>query len=146
GHAPYVHDREPWPEGLPGAHALRAGDRRAGRGAAHDDDPDRRRSGDRQDRDARRGDVPRRVGHDRAAAVQAGRGGRVKRGRKLSGKVAIVGQGESDEHGKLPNKSAFQLHAESARNALADAGLTVKDVDAVFSAGLWMGSETAEYL
>ncbi len=65
---------------------------------------------------------------------------------KLRGRVAIVGQGESDEHGKLPNKSAFQLHAESARNALADAGLTVKDVDAVFSAGLWMGSETAEYM
>ena len=65
---------------------------------------------------------------------------------KLRGHVAIVGQGESDEHGRLPHKSAFQLHAESARNALADAGLTVKDVDAVFSAGLWMGSETAEYL
>src|SRR5512144_459079 len=62
------------------------------------------------------------------------------------GKVAIVGQGESDEHGKLPHKSAFQLHAEAARNALADAGLGVKDVDAVFSAGLWMGSETAEYM
>ena len=65
---------------------------------------------------------------------------------RLRGRVAIVGQGESDEHGKLPHKSAFQLHAESARNALADAGLGVKDVDAVFSAGLWMGSETAEYL
>src|SRR5258705_12818308 len=66
--------------------------------------------------------------------------------RKLRGKVAIVGQGESDQHGKLPNTSAFQLHAESARNALADAGLTVQDVDAVFSAGLWMAGETAESL
>src|SRR5258705_8841818 len=65
---------------------------------------------------------------------------------RLRGRVAIVGRGESDEHGKLPHKSAFQLHAESARNALADAGLTVQDVDAVFSAGLWMGSETAEYM
>jgi len=65
---------------------------------------------------------------------------------RLRGRVAIVGQGESDEHGKLPHKSAFQLHAESARNALADAGLAAKDVDAVFSAGLWMGSETAEYM
>src|SRR2546428_769385 len=50
------------------------------------------------------------------------------------------------EHGRLPHKSAFQLHAEAARNALADAGLAKDEVDAVFSAGLWMGSETAEYL
>ena len=42
--------------------------------------------------------------------------------------------------GKLPHKSAFMLHAEAARNALADAGLAVQDVDAVFTAGLWMGS------
>jgi acetyl-CoA acetyltransferase len=64
----------------------------------------------------------------------------------MRGRVAIVGAGESDEHGKLPHKSAFALHAEAARNALADAGLGKDDVDAVFSAGLWMGSETAEYL
>jgi acetyl-CoA acetyltransferase len=66
--------------------------------------------------------------------------------RGLRGRVAIVGAAEADEHGKLPHKSAFQLHAEAARNALGDAGLTVRDVDAVFSAGLWMGSETAEYM
>ena len=66
--------------------------------------------------------------------------------RRLRGRVAIVGAAEADEHGKLPHKSAFQLHAEAARNALADAGLALRDVDAVFSAGLWMGSETAEYL
>src|SRR5215470_12262858 len=65
--------------------------------------------------------------------------------RTMRGRVAIVGAAEADEHGKL-NKSAFQLHAEAARNALADAGLAKDDVDAVFSAGLWMGSETAEYL
>ena len=66
--------------------------------------------------------------------------------RRMRGRVAIVGAGEADEHGKLPHKSAFQLHAEAARNALADAGLGKDDVDAIFSAGLWMGSETAEYL
>jgi len=66
--------------------------------------------------------------------------------RRMRGRVAIVGAGESDEHGKLPGKSAFALHAEAARNALADAGLKKDDVDAVFSAGLWMGSETAEYM
>jgi acetyl-CoA acetyltransferase len=69
-----------------------------------------------------------------------------KTSRSLRGRVAIVGAGESDEMGKLPNKSAFALHAESARNALADAGLRKDDVDAVFSAGLWMAGETAEYL
>ena len=66
--------------------------------------------------------------------------------RRMRGRVAIVGAAEADEHGKLPHKSAFMLHAEAARNALADAGLSLGDVDAVFSAGLWMGSETAEYL
>jgi acetyl-CoA acetyltransferase len=66
--------------------------------------------------------------------------------RRMRGRVAIVGAGESDEMGKLPHKSAFALHAESARNALADAGLVKDDVDAVFSAGLWMASETAEYM
>ena len=66
--------------------------------------------------------------------------------RDMRGRVAIVGAGEADEHGRLPHKSAFMLHAEAARNALTDAGLALSDVDAVFSAGLWMGSETAEYL
>ena len=66
--------------------------------------------------------------------------------RDMRGRVAIAGAGEADEHGRLPHKSAFMLHAEAARNALADAGLALSDVDAVFSAGLWMGSETAEYL
>ena len=41
--------------------------------------------------------------------------------RRLRGRVAIMGAGEADEHGKLPHKSAFQLHAEAARNALAAA-------------------------
>ena len=64
----------------------------------------------------------------------------------MRGRVAIVGAAESDEMGKLPHKSAFALHAEAARNALADAGVRKDDVDAVFSAGTWMASETAEYL
>ncbi len=66
--------------------------------------------------------------------------------RRLRGRVAIVGVGESDEMGKLPHKSALALHAEAARNALADAGLAKADVDGVFSAGRWMSAETAEYL
>ena len=47
--------------------------------------------------------------------------------------VAIVGAAESDEVGKLPGKSALMLHAEAAHNALEDAGLSVKDVDAVLA-------------
>ena len=66
--------------------------------------------------------------------------------RRMRGRVAIVGAAESDELGKLPHKSALALHAEAGRNALADAGLTKKDVDGVFSAGLWMAAETAEYM
>ena len=66
--------------------------------------------------------------------------------RRLRGTVAIVGAAESDELGRLPHKPALQLHAEAARNALDDAGLTKADVDAVFSAGRWSSAETADYL
>lgn len=64
----------------------------------------------------------------------------------LSGTCAIVGVAESDEMGILPHKSALQLHAEAARNAIADAGLSKNDIDAVFSAGRLFATETAEYL
>ena len=53
----------------------------------------------------------------------------------LRGKVAIVGASESDEMGKLPDKSVLTLHAESIRNALDDAGLSLGDVDGLFMAG-----------
>jgi acetyl-CoA acetyltransferase len=49
--------------------------------------------------------------------------------------VAIVGAAESDEIGNVPNKSPLQHHAEAAHNALADAGLSIKDVDGLFTAG-----------
>jgi acetyl-CoA acetyltransferase len=63
----------------------------------------------------------------------------------LSGKAAIVGVAESDKIGIVPDRSAIQLHAEAAHNALSEAGLTTRDVDAVFTAGL-SPMETAEYL
>lgn len=66
--------------------------------------------------------------------------------RDLSGKFALVGVAESDELGTLPHKSALQLHAEAARNAIADAGLNKNDIDGVFSAGRLLATETAEYL
>lgn len=64
----------------------------------------------------------------------------------LRGSAAIVGVGESDQIGRLPDKSALRLHMEAARNALADAGLTAADVDAVFTSGRNMANEVPEYL
>ena len=49
--------------------------------------------------------------------------------------VAIVGAAESDEIGNVPDKSPLQHHAEAAHNALADAGLSIADVDGLFTAG-----------
>jgi len=63
----------------------------------------------------------------------------------LSGKVAIVGVDESDQIGVVPDKSALQLHAEAARNALRDAGLTLKDVDGLATANM-QPTEVGEYL
>jgi acetyl-CoA acetyltransferase len=54
---------------------------------------------------------------------------------QFSRTVAIVGAAESDEIGNVPHKSPLQHHAEAAHNALADAGLTIKDVDGLFTAG-----------
>jgi len=68
--------------------------------------------------------------------------------RRLSGRVAIAGVDESDEIGIVPHKSTLQLHAEAARNALADAGIEMSEVDGVFTAGPgWSPSlQVAEYL
>lgn len=50
----------------------------------------------------------------------------------LSSSVAIAGVAESDL-GKVPGKTALELQAQAARAALADAGLRLRDVDAVFA-------------
>ena len=49
--------------------------------------------------------------------------------------VAIVGAAESTHMGKLPEMAQIQIHADSALNALADCGLTIKDIDGVATAG-----------
>src|SRR6266571_1630225 len=49
--------------------------------------------------------------------------------------VAIVGAAETDIVGEIPDKSAIQLHAEAARNALADAGIKKEEVDGILCAG-----------
>ena len=59
--------------------------------------------------------------------------------------VAIVGAAETTELGKIPDLSQIQLHADAALNALADAGLTLKDIDGVASAG-HNPTEVAHYL
>ena len=59
--------------------------------------------------------------------------------------VAIVGAAETTELGKIPDLSQIQLHADAALNALADAGLTLKDIDGVATAG-HNPTEVAHYL
>jgi acetyl-CoA acetyltransferase len=60
-------------------------------------------------------------------------------------KVAIVGAAESTDMGKLPGISQLQLHADAALNALADCGLTAKDIDGVATAA-HDPTEIAHYL
>jgi len=45
--------------------------------------------------------------------------------------VIIAGAAETDAVGKLPNHSTLQLHIEAAVNAVADAGLSMRDIDGV---------------
>jgi acetyl-CoA acetyltransferase len=54
----------------------------------------------------------------------------------IKGATAIVGVAESDQIGRVPDKPAIMLHAEAARAALAEAGLTKDDVDGLFTAGV----------
>ncbi len=55
----------------------------------------------------------------------------------MAKQIAIVGVGES-EFGEVPDKNSWQLHVDAARAALDDAGLSAKDVDGLFSAGIDM--------
>lgn len=59
--------------------------------------------------------------------------------------VAVVGASETTGLGKIPNMSQIQLHADAALNAMADCGLTAKDIDGVACAGQ-TPVETAHYL
>ena len=63
----------------------------------------------------------------------------------VANKVAIVGAAESTEMGKLPHISQLQLHADAALNAMADCGLSAKQIDGVATAG-HDPTEIAHYL
>jgi acetyl-CoA C-acetyltransferase len=56
----------------------------------------------------------------------------------LKRKTAIAGVYEHPTR-FAPDKTMFQIMAESARGALNDAGLTIKDVDGLFSTGIGFG-------
>jgi acetyl-CoA acetyltransferase len=49
--------------------------------------------------------------------------------------TCIVGAAETERIGVVPELSSLELHADGARRALADAGLTIRDVDGVAAAG-----------
>ena len=61
------------------------------------------------------------------------------------GNVAIVGAAETEELGVLPDTSMIDLHAGAALRALADTGLTAKDIDGVASPRPY-AHEVADYL
>ena len=48
----------------------------------------------------------------------------------------IIGAAETERLGKIPDLSTMDLHADCARRAVADAGLTMADIDGVATAGL----------
>src|SRR5580658_6687574 len=49
----------------------------------------------------------------------------------MSTGAIIAGAAETDQLGKLPDHSTLGLHLQAALNALADAGLTTKDIDGI---------------
>jgi acetyl-CoA acetyltransferase len=59
--------------------------------------------------------------------------------------IAVVGAAESTDLGRIPDLSQLGIHADAALNALADCGLTPKDIDGVATAGQ-SPAEVAWYL
>lgn len=59
--------------------------------------------------------------------------------------IAIVGAAETTRMGKVPELSQTGLHADAALNALADCGLTIKNIDGIATAG-HDAAEIAQYL
>ena len=53
----------------------------------------------------------------------------------VRGEIAIVGAAETTELGRIPDKSAMALHADAARNAIADCGIDKAEIDGIACAG-----------
>lgn len=49
--------------------------------------------------------------------------------------VAIIGAAETTELGRIPHMSPISLHADAARNAIADCGISKNDIDGIACAG-----------
>ena len=49
--------------------------------------------------------------------------------------IAVVGAAETTELGIIPETSQIMLHADAALNAMADAGISAKDIDGLATAG-----------
>jgi acetyl-CoA C-acetyltransferase len=56
----------------------------------------------------------------------------------MKGRIAIAGVHEHPTRW-APDRTSWQIMAESARGALADCGLSISDVDGLFAAGMEMG-------
>src|SRR6185437_13320929 len=122
GHAVLLRDQPPAGAGLRGRHAVRDRRGRAGRGAA-DDDQHRRPAGHARGAAA---------GHAAAGALRAaGRREPARVRTSAMTRVIIAGAAETDQIGRLPDHSTLQLHVEGALNAVADAGLSLRDIDGI---------------
>src|SRR5215475_6138475 len=128
GHPVLLRDQPPAGAGVRGRGTVR--DRRGGAGGrAADDDEHRRAAGHTGSAGA---------GH--AAAGQVRAAGRrepagvrplgPRRAGAMTG-VIIAGAAETDRIGRLPDHSTLQLHVEGALNAVADAGLSLRDIDGI---------------
>jgi acetyl-CoA acetyltransferase len=53
----------------------------------------------------------------------------------VRGQVAIIGAAETTELGRMPGMSAIALHADAARNAIADCGIDKDEIDGIACAG-----------
>lgn len=53
----------------------------------------------------------------------------------VKGAAAVVGAAETTELGRIPDKSPIHLHADAARNAIADCGIDKAEIDGIACAG-----------